>query len=1344
MEKKIIVTGFLLGLCVLFFNPDIENKRTTKAQKKYNKARKEHSFSKTLQLSKDERKALGIPPNKYFEEKYLLEMNPYTGKTHPENVYNLSEALKASRFAQRTPGDGIENDWEERGPNNVGGRTRVILFDPNDATHKRVFAGGVSGGLWVNEDITDSNSSWSQVGIDENVSISCMAVDPNNSQIMYVGTGELYTQNDALGNGVWRSTDGGTTWANIYKVRGTTSGGTVSGTYYTTDIIVRDADGNSATTNDSEVFVAVGASYYDGNPVSTFVGASNYGLFKSTDTGSNWARVTLNNAQGRREAPNDLEIGSDNTLWIGTTRNVYGDSGGSVYNSTNGSTFTLKHTIANARRTEIAVSKTDPNKIYALAQLSTDPVGIYLTTDAFATTPTTLALPNDTDTGIPTNDFTRGQAFYDLMLAVDPTNDDIAYVGGIDLFRTSDSGTSWNQISKWSNNNDLAALSVSTVHADQHGWAFHPTDANIAVSGNDGGVFYASSLSTASSNTTAISARNKGYNVTQFYKGAIGQSTGTEYLLAGAQDNGTQFVNGASTGINSTITAFGGDGGYCFIDKDDAYMTVSYTNNYIVRLNLPYTGGGVILSEDTSTGSFINSMELDDNLDILYTNGTTHLARFSGITTATAIRTDFADPLLTNISAIKVSPYTTGSSTVFVGTSNGTLAKVENLDTATTVADLTISNISGGSFLGSISSIEFGVSEDEILVTFHNFGVTSVWYSSNGGTNWSNKEGDFPDIPVKAILMNPLNNDEVIVGTELGVWKTANFSDAVPRWTQSYNGMSSVAVTSFDLRTGDNTVLASTYGRGMFTGKFIGNALTTTTWTGAVDTDWANGGNWSNGIPGAGADAIIPNVAMKPSINTSVALRSLVIENESSLTLSGISSLSLSGNMTNNGTFSVNSGGSLIIAGIVTGKITYNLAIVDTNWHLVSSPVINEQYDDVWAATNAIASGLGNNKGIATYDNRVPDATTAYWRYMQAGGAATFTTGIGYSALRGAIGDFSFTGNFPTSDVTPAISQNNQNWNLIGNPYPSYLDVAAFITANTSNITGAFQAVYVWDGISPTTGNYTSLTTGYIQPGQGFFINSNLISGTASITEAMQSHQTGVSFYRTENPSIYLTLFDGTNSKETQIIYLEGKTKGLDLRFDIGMFDGTSSSLRIYTQLLEDNQGVRFSKQALPNSNFESMIVPIGVKAAAGKEITFSLDALNLPIDMKVFLEDKETNTFTRLDEADKKYSTIFAEDFDGVGRFFLHTSRNSLNIKDFLLEDVRIYKINPSTLRIVGIENSKTSVMLFSLLGKQVLKTSFISNGTKDISLPKLAAGVYFIQIHTNKGELKKKIILE
>ena len=392
-------------------------------------------------------------------------------------------------------------------------------------------------------------------------------------------------------------------------------------------------------------------------------------------------------------------------------------------------------------------------------------------------------------------------------------------------------------------------------------------------------------------------------------------------------------------------------------------------------------------------------------------------------------------------------------------------------------------------------------------------------------------------------------------------------------------------------------------------------------WTGTVNTDWTTSGNWDTGVVPTGANhAVISNVPVNQPVigaTTGALVNDLTVADGASL--------------------SVTNGGSLIVNATSTGAITYNLAIPDTNWHLVSSPVVGEQYNDTWVTDNSIAiSGSTGNRGVSTYNNTTPHVTTEHWRYFAGGSTENFVSGIGYSNLRTAAGNYSFTGTFPTADIVSTISQNDQNWNLIGNPYPSYIDIDAFITANTANLSGAFQAVYVWDGAS-----YANLTTGYIHPGQGFFVNSNIPSGTASITKAMQSHQTGVTIYKTATPSITVTLSDGTSSKETQINYLQGKTKGLDPRFDIGLFDGASSNLRMYTHLLKDNQGIKFSRQALPNSDLESMIVPVGVKANAGKEISFSLEAVNLPADINVFLEDKVASTITRLDAVSYTHLTL-------------------------------------------------------------------------------------------------------
>jgi len=962
MKKKLLIilsiaTFIVLGL--LFSAKITSESKMDKLRKQHMAFLQNSPFNKTLQLSKEERLAKGLPPNKYYEQMWNLTMDPNDGKPHPERLFELQERLKTSRV----PGENT-NSWVERGPNNVGGRTRAVMFDPNDATNKRVFAGGVSGGLWVNNDITNSNSTWTEVGIPKNLAVSSITYDPNNTSIFYVGTGESYVAGQVNGNGLWKSVNGGATWSKVFGgITGTTtfesnailtvnSPAGITGDYAailttafgtglgtpvtgnlilvndgvgTTDdgcetltngaaisgniavvrrgscnftakvqnaetagaiavivvnniagspipmgagtnppaigipsIMISKNDGNNIIAqlgsgvnatmklsnsgfvgnfvtpgiqhiNDvvvknnggvSEVYVVAGESFYGDSSPSSLLGTQNYGLFKSTNNGASWTEVTLPlTAGGNKYVPNDIEIGADGTIWVATTESLIGgDGGGTILSSGNGTSFVVKHTIANAKRTQIAVSSTNSNVIFVLAQLTSgaNSVGIYRTNDQF-TNVTSLVIPNDADTGIPATDFTRGQAFYDLMLEVDPSNDNIIYVGGIDLFRSTNSGGNWTQISKWSNNNNLAGLNIPLVHADQHAMAFNPANSNQAVFGCDGGVYYANTLSGASSSTTAISSRNKGYNTVQFYKGAIGSETSSEKLLAGAQDNGSNLINNAVAGVNSSTEVTGGDGAYVFIDKDNGYMVSSYVYNVYYNLNYATGGLNYFISSDQSTGSFINPAALDSQNNILYTNGSTggtsptyQVFKYS-LNNNSATKTTITDALLTSTpTALKAN-----TTAVYIGTETGQLLKIDY-----PLFLGTWSNVTGPDFYGSISCIELGATDSDVYVTFYNYGVTNIFYSNDGGTTWQNKEGNFPDIPVRAIMSNPLNANEVIIGTDLGVWATPNFNSANPNWYQSQNGMKDVVVTSFDLRSADNVVLASTYGRGMFTGQF--------------------------------------------------------------------------------------------------------------------------------------------------------------------------------------------------------------------------------------------------------------------------------------------------------------------------------------------------------------------------------------------------------------------------------------------------------------------------------------------------------------------------------------------
>lgn len=842
-KVRFMIGGFaLIVLSSIVTVKMIDKYESQKIQEK----RKVHSeflenspYKESLSWDKKVRKKNGLPPNKYFEQMWELTINPATGKLDDGKLTLLREQLLQDRMNNRNPGDAA-NAWEERGPNNVGGRTRVMLFDPNDSSNNTVFAGGVSGGLWKNTNITSASSQWTRVqNVPGNLSVTSITVDPNNSNIWYAGTGEQYTAGDVVGTGVYKTTDGGNSWSavNIPAAGDATfdfnsTNLFLSGIFYVNDVIAWNNGGNT------ELFVAVGAFVYgDAASPSNWLGLQTAGIYRSTNGGSTWARIesaNMSNVQSGKTyyyIPNDFEIGADNKLWVGTINNAFGVGGGRVYSSTNGSTWTeaAASPLTDSNRVELEPSASNANKLYALTQGVSSPLHIYETTNGFGSI-TATSLPNDADTGIAANDFCRGQAFYDLMIEADPNNDDIVYVGGIDLFRSTNGGSSWGQISKWSNNNNLAGLSSSLVHADQHAMTFRPGNSNQAVFGNDGGVYYASSLSSAQ-NSNVIGARNNNYNVTQFVKAGIGPDGSgdtTGIFSAGAQDNGTQaFRDGnTSAGINSSEELSDGDGFYTFIDKDGQYAIATFVNNVIYRFSLPWNGqgrrqgGATTLSSSQTTGDFVNQMDYDSDANRLLTNnssGTSFSIRSINVA-ANSSGTITNAALTGKPTAFRASPF--ASNTWYVGMANGAMARMTNVGNSSA----TFTTISTP-FVGSVSSVRFGETANDLIVTMHNYGVTSIWYSSNAGSSWSSKEGNLPDIPVRDFLLNPLSTNEAIIATQLGVWGTDNFGDANPTWVQSYNGMSDVSVTAFDYWAvnGDDTnnkIIASTYGRGVFTGQF--------------------------------------------------------------------------------------------------------------------------------------------------------------------------------------------------------------------------------------------------------------------------------------------------------------------------------------------------------------------------------------------------------------------------------------------------------------------------------------------------------------------------------------------
>ncbi|MDF2830962.1 WD40/YVTN/BNR-like repeat-containing protein [Chryseobacterium indoltheticum] len=851
LSVGLIGTSFLLNAQEVTKKEEIQN---SKANEKYLKHIKDatQAFKKNVQFAKKHNQK---PPDEYYLQDFIATMDPETGKVSNQNYVELDKRVESGTYRpekklkmfnginSQYSSKNINSLWVERGPYEVGGRVRGIMFDPNDVTGKKVWAGGVSGGLWYNNDITNATSEWVLVdGFWSNTTVSCIVSDPNNSQIFYVGTGEVET-GDFSGLGIWKTTDGGATWQQIFNIEnGYASNGVKRGIYNVPDIQVVNNNGVS------EVYAGVAGTYFgDMSGNVSFVGVYEAGLYKSTD-GINFTLLnSLLSTTTQGYDIQDIEVGTDNSIWVSTRPSFVGSSssGGKIFKSTDhGATFTNVYDVGNKNsRVMVEVSNTNSLKAYALLQGATnaEPVRILKTVDGGTTWISTdvavsgITLPNPIDTGQPDNDFTRGQAFYDLVIETDPQNDEHVYVGGIDSYKSTDGGATWTQYTKWSNNNLLNAANIAGVHADQHALVFNPKNLNQFVMGNDGGIFFAADKNNLANNS-AIGVRNKRLNITQFYHGTLNPTAtfANENMILGAQDNGTRRLSGVPLANNfyTSSEVYGGDGAYTAYDDQGLYHIASYVYNNHIIFNAQ--GAYNLLSSSTqrNAGQFINPLAVDRNLDIAYTNANSSsstsiiLNRISGLASVplSLTRTQLTIAAVTAgefATDIFVSPYTTASSTLFIGLSSGKLFKVTNANATHSTSQINFD------FGGYISDIKLGASESEIMVTVSNFNKTSVFYSINGGTTWVSKEGNLPDIPVKAIFMNPEDNNEVILGTYFGVWGTANFQTTSPTWALYSDGLGKFKVNHFDYRASDKTILAVTYGRGAFTTKIDNTTLAT-------------------------------------------------------------------------------------------------------------------------------------------------------------------------------------------------------------------------------------------------------------------------------------------------------------------------------------------------------------------------------------------------------------------------------------------------------------------------------------------------------------------------------------
>ncbi len=707
--------------------------------------------------------------------------------------------------------------WRFLGPGNVGGRTRVLLIDPVDPNV--MYAAGVSGGVWKS---FTGGTQWTPVGDDlTNLAVNTMALHPTDRNVLYAGTGEGYFREEQRGtalplrgHGIFVSRDGADTWTQLPSTTG-------QDFHWVNDLVF-------STDDPSRVYAA-----------------TRTGVWRSKDAGTTWSNVLPVTVKGgcldlafRGDTGGDYLFASCGTFEQAT---VYRTA-----NAENDVPWSPVLAEPNMGRTTLAIAPSQPSTIYALSASNEPDLKKYqgmlavwrsdLSGDAGSwsaqvrnNSPDDVLGPflltndatvfNEVCSGKAQNRVTMG--WYCNTIAVDPTDPERLWAGGVDLFRSDDGGRTWGRASYWWSE---GVEGSAFVHADQHVIAFHPqydgTTNRIAYFGNDGGVFRTTdargqvivgkpALCEDVFPTIPFEPLNHDYGVTQFYHGMVMPDGHT--FFGGTQDNGT--IRGSfEDGPNQWTRVLGGDGGYVAVDVDPAFVYAeSQFGNVARSQNGGQTFVGFSQGIDTGNFLFVTPMAADPNKSLTVWLGGAQMWRSQNGAPWFRKSAPFggAGGLA---SALAIAPG--NSDRIVVGTNQGTIARTNNASLSTPVTSWATAHPRDG----FVTSIAFDPSDTNVVyATYAGFGGTHVWMSTDGGATWSPRDGvdasALPDIPVHSIAVDPTNGDRLYLGTDLGVFVSL---DRGQHWSVENTGFAAVVTETVFIGPGayGPAVYAFTHGRG--------------------------------------------------------------------------------------------------------------------------------------------------------------------------------------------------------------------------------------------------------------------------------------------------------------------------------------------------------------------------------------------------------------------------------------------------------------------------------------------------------------------------------------------------
>ncbi|WP_047544919.1 T9SS type A sorting domain-containing protein [Psychroserpens sp. Hel_I_66] len=412
-------------------------------------------------------------------------------------------------------------------------------------------------------------------------------------------------------------------------------------------------------------------------------------------------------------------------------------------------------------------------------------------------------------------------------------------------------------------------------------------------------------------------------------------------------------------------------------------------------------------------------------------------------------------------------------------------------------------------------------------------------------------------------------------------------------------------------------------------------------------------------------------------------------------------------------------------------------------------------------------AGLTTNADIIVNSTATPtlflfgpysNTTSSYFNYDQvAEGSIQLKSGVGYRAASNNGETIRFTGTTANASETVTITTaNNNSWNLIGNPYPTYMDSQAFLAENSDKLDPNATAIYGYNsGSAPTSGTIDNFTiinnlvnsNVNIAPGQGFLVanHKDSISNPILYTPAMRTISGTDDFIlnRDANPNqmLRLRVDNATANYATEIYFNENSTLSLDPGYDAELYGGANSSLMVYSRLVENNVGRNMAIQSLGFVALDDVSIPIGIKTAQGIQVSFSLENFILPEETEVYLEDRETNTFTLLNTTSYTFTPNSA--MSGTGRFFLRIGSQTLSSNMQDSNDLKLFA-SKKTIHIKGQLLADTHVSIYDVQGRLVMSSS-LDQGTQTNSIlaAHLNTGIYLVKLANEKQSQTKKVII-